>query len=197
MNPCKEKIWVCFNQILDEGGVRGLWRGNGINIIKIVPESAIKFTTYEKVKRLIKGDSEEDLNIYERICAGASAGAFSQTVIYPLDVMKTRLALGKTGQYRGILRSCCKIYRSEGIVSFYRGYVPNILGVIPYAGIELGIYETLKRKYLRRHSKMEQPGALVALGCGITASTLGQICCYPLALVRTRLQAQGKQEESI
>lgn len=192
MNPYKEKIRVCFSHILDEGGVRGLWRGNGMNIVKIVPESALKFTTYEKVKRLIKGDSEEDLSIYERICAGASAGALSQTVIYPLDVMKTRLALGKTGQYRGILRSCCKIYRSEGISSFYRGYVPNILGIIPYAGIELGLYETFKKKYLSTtDSKMEQPGIFLTLGCGITASTLGQIFCYPLALVRTRLQAQG------
>lgn len=164
-----------------------------MNVVKIVPESAIKFTTYEKVKRLIKGDSEEELSFCERICAGALAGAFSQTVIYPLDVMKTRLALGKTGQYKGIIRSSFKIYHSEGISSFYRGYVPNILGVIPYAGIEMGLYETLKRKYMTTHSKMEQPSALVSLGCGIIASTLGQICCYPLALVRTRLQAQGEE----
>lgn len=35
----------------------------------------------------------------------------------------------------------CKIYRNEGVRSFYKGYIPNLLGIIPYAGIDLAIYE--------------------------------------------------------
>lgn len=35
----------------------------------------------------------------------------------------------------------CKIYKNEGARSFYKGYVPNLLGIIPYAGIDLAIYE--------------------------------------------------------
>lgn len=64
-----------------------------------------------------------------RFLAGACAGGFSQTIIYPLEVLKTRLALRKTGQYKGILDAAIKIHANEGIRSFYRGYVPNILGV--------------------------------------------------------------------
>jgi Mitochondrial carrier protein len=57
------------------------------------------------------------------------------------QVLKTRLALRKTGQYKSIADAAMKIYTKEGMKSFYRGYVPNLLGIIPYAGIDLAIYE--------------------------------------------------------
>lgn len=124
-----------------------------------------------------------------RFIAGACAGGISQTSIYPLEVLKTRLALRKTGQYEGIMDAALKIYANEGIRSFYRGYVPNMLGIIPYAGIDLAVYETLKKKYLKKHEN-DRPSFFVLLGCGTASSTLGQLCSYPLALIRTRLQAQ-------
>ena len=34
-----------------------------------------------------------------------------------------------------------KIFRAEGLNAFWKGYVPNTMGVIPYAGIDLCIYE--------------------------------------------------------
>ncbi|KAH7983416.1 hypothetical protein HPB52_011769 [Rhipicephalus sanguineus] len=92
-------------------------------------------------KRLIKGDSNRDLGIFERFFAGSLAGSIAQTSIYPMEVLKTRLALRKTGQYKGIVDAACQIYQKEGLRSFYKGYLPNLLGIIPYAGIDLAIYE--------------------------------------------------------
>lgn len=175
--------------MLKEGGVLGLWRGNLINVVKIAPESAIKFAAYEQVKRVIRGDSKPTLGIYERFLAGASAGAISQTAIYPLEVLKTRLALRKTGQYKSVMDLMHRMYRQEGLLTFYRGYVPNILGIVPYAGIDLAVYETLKKSYISRFPEHEQPNFLILLACGSASSTLGQVCSYPLALIRTRLQA--------
>lgn len=58
-----------------------------------------------------------------------------------LQVLKTRLALRKTGQYSGISDCAKQIFRKEGLTAFYKGYIPNMLGIIPYAGIDLAVYE--------------------------------------------------------
>lgn len=60
-----------------------------------------------------------------------------------LKVLKTRLALGKTGQYSGIMDCAKHIFRKEGLAAFYKGYIPNVLGIIPYAGIDLAVYEVM------------------------------------------------------
>lgn len=125
----KLRISDCYKYMMKEGGALSFWRGNGINVLKIAPESAIKFAAYEHIKRLIRGDTTRPMEIYERFIAGACAGAVSQTAIYPMEVLKTRLALRKTGQYKSIADAARKIYAREGIQSFYRGYIPNLLGV--------------------------------------------------------------------
>ena len=88
----------------------------------------------------------------------------------------------------------------------------NLFGIIPYAGINLALYETLKDAYLLRMieikkrklkrtndtNKMTQnsdtqldvkrPPAFILLSIGTFSSSCGQIAVYPLALVRTKLQ---------
>ncbi|XP_078216473.1 mitochondrial adenyl nucleotide antiporter SLC25A23 isoform X4 [Callithrix jacchus] len=222
-----------------EGGIRSLWRGNGINVLKIAPESAIKFMAYEQVprighllpcmnahsrpvlwnqeksgmqgrlnphspnhpcvslpqiKRAILGQ-QETLHVQERFVAGSLAGATAQTIIYPMEVLKTRLTLRRTGQYKGLLDCARRILEREGPRAFYRGYLPNVLGIIPYAGIDLAVYETLKNWWLQQYCHdSADPGILVLLACGTISSTCGQIASYPLALVRTRMQAQASIE---
>lgn len=53
--------------------------------------------------------------------------------------------------------------------------------------------QTLKNYYLNNYSSGGvDPGVLVLLACGSVSSTCGQLASYPLALVRTRMQAQGE-----
>lgn len=82
--------------------------------------------------------------------------------------------------------------------------MPNLLGIIPYAGVDLAVYETLKRSYINSHindtgRKLPKNEAQihVFLICGAISSSCGQLLSYPLALVRTRLQASTSSDNSV
>ncbi|XP_040892721.1 calcium-binding mitochondrial carrier protein SCaMC-3-like isoform X2 [Toxotes jaculatrix] len=191
----KGNVLSSFQHMVKEGGLQSLWRGNGINVLKIAPETAIKFTAYEKIKNVMRGSNEtRNLRVHERFVAGSLAGAMAQTAIYPMEVLKTRLTLRKTGQYSGISDCAKQILQREGVTAFYKGYIPNLLGIIPYAGIDLAVYETLKFAWLNRNRGLADPGIMVLVGCGAVSSTCGQLASYPLALIRTRMQAQALEK---
>ncbi|KAM3727740.1 putative calcium-binding mitochondrial carrier F55A11.4 [Dirofilaria immitis] len=178
--------------LYEEGGLKSFWRGNGVNVAKIAPESAIKFLSYDLVKRLIirHRDEGHKLQISERFAAGSAAGIISQTIIYPLEVLKTRLALRHSSQLdRNFVNFAAKMYRNEGVLCFYKGIVPNLIGIIPYAGIDLAIYETLKNYYLNNYNTHPVRDIVALPVCGACSSICGMLASYPFVLVRTRLQA--------
>ena len=136
--------------------------------------------------------------IYIRFIAGGAAGLTAQTMIYPLEITKTRLALSNVGQYRGIFDCMKHIYKSGGIKSLYNGWNASVLGIVPYAGVELTLYNIMKEqvsKYRQNKYKTSQlrpPSALEILGIGSLASVAGQCVAYPLQVMRTKLQSQGQ-----
>lgn len=92
-----------------------MWRGNGINVLKIAPESALKFMAYEQVKKFIRSQSSnKELTIMQRFFAGSVAGGFSQTVIYPLEVCDTHIIYVSLGLYNKA--------RSSFNLTFYKSF---------------------------------------------------------------------------
>jgi solute carrier family 25 (mitochondrial phosphate transporter), member 23/24/25/41 len=115
-----------------EGGLRGMWRGNGMNCLKIAPESASRFLCYGEFKHLVTkmtGGDENAPTVVEKFIAGGSAGAFSQALVYPLEITKTRLALSKTG-----LPSCpCSL--SPSPLGQYNGVLDVVSSIVNQGGL--------------------------------------------------------------
>lgn len=177
-----------FSNMQAEGSIRAYFRGNGTNVLKIAPETAMKFTLNDIFKQSI-ADDPSDITPWQRMVSGGLAGATAQTAIYPLELIRTRLAVCPDGMYHGIIDAFVKIAKKEGLLAFYRGIVPNMLGILPYAGVDIAAFETLKDYLVERHDG--HPPPFLILLSGMMSSSCAQFVSYPLALVRTRLQAQG------
>lgn len=54
----------------------------------------------------------------------------------------------KTGEFKSIADAVRKIYAREGIRSFVRGYLTNVIGIVPYAGIDLAVYEVSNKQFI-------------------------------------------------
>ncbi|XP_053446534.1 calcium-binding mitochondrial carrier protein SCaMC-1-like [Nycticebus coucang] len=183
-----------FEQMIREGGIFSLWRGNGVNIFKIAPETALKVGAYEQYKKWLSFDGAQ-IGISERFLSGSLAGVTAQTCIYPMEVLKTRLAVGKTGEYSGIIDCGKKLLKQEGVRTFFKGYVPNFLGIIPYAGLDFAVYEILKNYWIEHYSRNSvNPGIMILLGCSTLSHTCGQLASFPMNLLRTRMQAKATEK---
>ncbi|BFZ58951.1 hypothetical protein PYCC9005_006019 [Savitreella phatthalungensis] len=200
-------ISAVVRHIYQDGGLKSFFVGNGLNVLKIFPESAIKFGSYEAAKRLLAGrDSLDELSSASRFLAGGMAGAISQAAVYPLDTLKFRVQCSGPGylsreEQRSrslVINVARKMWQQNGIRAFYRGLPLGIVGIIPYSSIDLGTFELLKRSYIASKAKrlkldpadVDVPNALV-LSFGASSGAFGASLVYPLNLLRTRLQAQG------
>jgi hypothetical protein len=83
----------------------------------------------------------------ERMVSGGVAGMISQKLIYPFEIAKTRLALAKPGTYNGILDCWFKIIELEGASKIYRGWGVSVLGVAPFAAIDLAVFSGIRDLY--------------------------------------------------
>lgn len=178
-----------------------------------MPESAVKFGSYEAAKRgIARMEGHNDpkrISGSSQFVAGGVAGMMSQAVVYPLDTLKFRMQCETVpGGMKGnqlILHTMRKMWATNGIVSFYRGLPMGLIGMFPYAAIDLFMFETLKRKLVARNMKLHGikneedalPNNFTLAAMGGCSGAFGASVVYPLNLLRTRLQSQGRIFEDI
>jgi len=99
--------------------------------------------------------------------------------------------LAQVGQdrYRNSFHGLGEMKRTEGLRSWFKGMRATLQGIVPYAGINFGVYETLKF-YAPKDEKGELP-VLWKLACGGIAGPVGQTVAYPWDTVRRRQQTWG------
>ncbi|KAI9719863.1 MAG: hypothetical protein M1828_006084 [Chrysothrix sp. TS-e1954] len=133
--------------------------------------------------------------IYQ-FAAGAIAGVSEILVMYPLDVVKTRVQLqtGKTtGEegYNGMIDCFRKIIKNEGASRLYRGIGAPILMEAPKRATKFAANDEWGKVYRNAFgvAKMNQSLSILT---GATAGATESIVVVPFELVKIRLQDRAQ-----
>ena len=163
-NDYKLPIGKALAKIWREEGFAGFMRGNGSNCIRIVPYSAIQFSSYNFYKRFFETTPGAALDPLQRLSCGAIAGVTSVTCTYPLDIVRTRLSI-QSASFEGLTKAevgkklpgmaqlMKEMYVNEGGVSaLYRGIVPTVAGVAPYVSLQRILQTVIAKRSQSRRS---------------------------------------------
>ncbi|XP_065883683.1 solute carrier family 25 member 16-like [Dysidea avara] len=199
-------IWRGLGAVVRHEGYRGLYKGNGAMMVRVFPYAAIQFVAYEQYKKLTKPyfSSKTQTN---KILSGSLAGVTAVLCTYPLDLVRAKLAFQVDHKhYKGITHTLVTIVRNEGgVLSLYRGIVPTLLQILPYAGLAFYTYEVCK-SYVLRNMKfctkpsLDQSGTVVLtvpanLICGGIGGAVAQTFGYPFDVARRNMQLSKAQDQ--
>ncbi|ENN78814.1 hypothetical protein YQE_04725, partial [Dendroctonus ponderosae] len=129
-----------------------------------------------------------------QIGSGGSAGFIEVCIMHPLDLVKTRLQIqpGKPVSrddpkyYSGVFDCLTKMYRHEGITSYWKGIIPPILAETPKRAVKFFTFEQYKQFFLfGSPTPTPLTFSLAGLGAGITEAIL----VNPFEVVKVTLQA--------
>ncbi|KXN72465.1 mitochondrial carrier [Conidiobolus coronatus NRRL 28638] len=131
---------------------------------------------------------------------GSIAGAVGATVVYPIDLVKTRMQNQRTavvGQilYKNSFDCFSKVIKNEGFLGLYKGLLPQLVGVAPEKAIKLTMNDLMRGVFTDKKTGEIELWQEVLSGGIAGASQV--IFTNPLEIVKIRLQIQGELSKSI
>ncbi|KHN34018.1 Putative mitochondrial carrier C12B10.09 [Glycine soja] len=108
--------------------------------------------------------------LFEGVIAGGTAGVVVETVLYPIDTIKTRLQAGEKLILKGL----------------YSGLAGNLVGVLPASALFVGVYEPIKQKLLRVFP--EHLSAFTHLTAGAIGGIAASLIRVPTEVIKQRMQ---------
>ncbi|XP_078428021.1 mitochondrial substrate carrier family protein [Wolffia australiana] len=177
-----------FHNIMAHEGWTGLFRGNLVNVLRVAPSRAIELFAFETGKKLLTPQPGEPPKtpLPPSLVAGAMAGVCSTLCTYPLELLKTRLTIER-GVYENLMHAMVKIVKEEGAGELYRGLLPSVVGVIPYAATNYYAYDALRKAY-KTMTGEEEVGNVATLMIGSAAGAIASSATFPLEVARKHMQ---------
>lgn len=149
-----EGMLMAFVRIYRENRLWGLWRGASAALLRVGSGSAVQLSTFSKVKAHINQFAVfHERSWLNALVASSASGVVVVATMTPFDVCCTRLynqptdPHGKGIMYTSILDCFLKVFKTEGVMGFYKGVTASFLRLGPHTVLSLVFWTELRRKY--------------------------------------------------
>jgi len=188
----------CFSRVRSEQGVAAFWRGNLVNCLRYAPQqgSALAFNDFlNGVFPAYKSDTDFWKGFGVKLASGGIAGGLANTICYPFDFARTRLAsdlAAGQGQFKGIWDCIFTTVRNQGITGLYTGWSVTVMGAFVYRAGQLGCFKQIQdlNPYQKDKGTL---GALSSFAAVTIARTVVMPFNYPFDTVRRRMMLQSEK----
>ncbi|KAJ9508602.1 hypothetical protein QJQ45_012142 [Haematococcus lacustris] len=193
-------------QIVKREGVKGLYQGLGPSLMALLPNWAVYFTVYDKLKTSLTTQQGTGRRLQAtpliHMTAAAGAGVATLLVTNPLWVVKTRMQTqhmaldvgmraARHPLYRSTFDALIRITREEGMKGLYSGLAPSLAGIM-HVAIQFPLYELCKAHIAQRQ---HHTADTLTAGELVVASALSKMVAstvtYPHEVVRSYMHVSG------
>ncbi|CAK7356684.1 unnamed protein product [Dovyalis caffra] len=189
-----------LRRVMASEGPAALYRGMAAPLASVTFQNAMVFQTYAILSRSLDSSvSANDPPAYKGVAlGGVGTGAIQSILLSPVELIKIRLQLQNKSHanlhvaatHKGPLSVAKSIVKAEGLKGIYRGFVITVLRDAPAHGVYFWTYEYMREQFHPGCRKNCQESLRTMLAAGGLAGVASWLCCYPLDVVKTRLQAQ-------
>jgi solute carrier family 25 citrate transporter 1 len=82
------------------------------------------FPNLKAMSQESSNDKKPTIPPYMKAISGSLGGAVEASCLQPIDVIKTRLQLDRSGNYKGIIHCGSTIVKTEGVRALWKGLTP-------------------------------------------------------------------------
>jgi hypothetical protein len=146
--------------IAQEKGIRGFFQGFLPTTARQAANSAVRFSSYTSLKQLAQSyvTPGEKLGAFSTFGLGGLAGIITVYTTMPIDTVKTRMqSIEARSSYKNSFDCVAKIFRDEGLFTFWSGALPRLGRLILSGGIVFTMYE----KSMEFMDKMDPQGRYI------------------------------------
>lgn len=173
-------------------GIKGYWKGNVPQVVRILPYSTAMLNSYEFYKQQFGGDQYREtgkLPVASRLMSGALAACTATLVTYPLDIIRLRLSVDPN--MTTMTQVCKAIIKEEGAKAFFKGLPATCLSISPYSALNFCMFDLIKKAI-----PGEETAQTVATASFI-ATMLASGTCYPLDTIRRQMQLKSSSYANV
>ncbi|KAI3382423.1 hypothetical protein SNEBB_000620 [Seison nebaliae] len=185
-----------LKKTISNEGIRGCYRGSGVNMLLITPEKAIKLVANDYFRYFLT-TPDGCLPFYREVMAGAGAGTCQIIVTTPMELLKIQLQdAGRGGTMNRSQQSASKValklIRERGLTGLYKGTGATFLRDCTFSMIYFPLFANLNALGRRRPEAPDETIFVDSFFAGLAAATCGSFCVTPLDVVKTQLQSLNR-----